>query len=568
MFINTIPVRVELQPDENVLDCLRRLQRQQFAAREYEYTPLVNVHGWSAVPRGGVMFESILVFENYPMGNLEKRHSSAPTVSDVRAIERTNYPLCLIVGHVPELRFRLLYDVKRFASDTIQRMLAHLATLLESIVANPTARVVDLRFLTPRERRQVVGEWSVGRTRPFEDLTIDRAFSKQSQYTPKRTAAVYGDKSITFGELDHRSNQLAQHLRSMGLAEGSRIGIELERSIDLLVAMLGILKAGALYIPLDPTYPSERLRFMIKDSVAALIITRAGLLRLVPRSHVHILCIDRDWNKVARHSGTPISNTARSNALAYILYTSGSTGRPKGVMSEHRASMNRFAWMWDQFPFEVGDITAVKTTLNFVDSVWEIFGGLLKGVPIVLLAEDDVRDPVRLVNQLAAYKITRIVLVPSLLREVLHVGGDLASRLPHLKLWTSSGEALTSDLVKLFYDRLPGRTLLNLYGSSEIAGDATAFVCPAYSPLDTIPIGRPIDNTCAYILDQYLEPVPVGVAGELCIGGANLARGYLGRPDLTAEKFIPDPFGTSVTGRLFRTGDLARFGLEGRIEFV
>ncbi|MFN3432639.1 MAG: amino acid adenylation domain-containing protein, partial [Candidatus Sericytochromatia bacterium] len=249
--------------------------------------------------------------------------------------------------------------------------------------------------------------------------------------------------------------------------------------------------------------------------------------------------------------------------LAYVLYTSGSTGRPKGVMATHRAAVNRFAWMWEAFPFAPGEVACLKTTLSFVDAVWEVFGPLLRGVPGVIVPEDVVRDPARFVATLAEAGVTRLVLVPSLLRLLLTECPDLAARLPRLGLWVVSGEALSPDLAQAFHAALPGRTLLNLYGSSEVAADATYQVVPPGA--ERVAIGRPIANTQVHVLDANLRPVPVGVAGELCVGGAGLARGYWQAPELTSERFVASPFGP---GRLYRTGDRARWLADGTLEYL
>jgi amino acid adenylation domain-containing protein len=346
------------------------------------------------------------------------------------------------------------------------------------------------------------------------------------------------------------------------------VGIALERSPTLLVGLLGVLKAGGAYVPLDPTYPTDRLAYMISDAQARVLLTQQSLAGLLPAATAQVVCVDTQWEAIAQHGAENLETPVRPDQLAYVIYTSGSTGRPKGVCSEHRATLNRLQWMWQRYPFLPGECCCHKTVLGFVDSVWEIFGPLLQGVVTVLIAEPVVKDPRRLVAALAEGGVTRIVLVPSLLRMLLDEHADLAARLPRLSHWSSSGEVLPGDLVERFFERLPGRVLLNLYGSSEVAADATWVEVTANARPGPIPIGRPIDNMQAYILDPQRQPVPIGVTGELYLAGAGVARGYLRRPELTQDRFIENPFGKDAHRVLYKTGDLARYADDGMIEYV
>ena len=282
-----------------------------------------------------------------------------------------------------------------------------------------------------------------------------------------------------------------------------------------------------------------------------------------------VVRLDTDWEVIARESkANPVSRTKPEN-LAYVIYTSGSTGSPKGVLGLHRGTINRFAWMWQAYAFEPEEVCCQKTSLNFVDSVWELFGPLFQGIPTVIVPDEVRKHTHRLIQTLAAHRVTRVVLVPSLLRAILDGDGSLQRQLSTLKIWISSGETLPVDLAQRFRELLPHSVLLNLYGSSEVSADVTWFdVGMMKGDLVSIPIGRPIANTQIYLLDAQLQPVPVGVAGEVCVGGDNLARGYHNRPELTAEKFIPNPFSDEPGARLYKTGDLARYLPDGNIEFI
>jgi len=335
----------------------------------------------------------------------------------------------------------------------------------------------------------------------------------------------------------------------------------------MIVGLFGILKAGAAYVPLEPAYPSERLSFLLDDSQARLLLTRKHLMQSLPVANVQTLCIDSDWYQIARESSeNPRCNIDAANT-AHLIYTSGSTGLPKGVLSSHRASVNRFAWMWNQYPFADGEICCQKTALSFVDSIWEIFGPLLKGVPLVIIPDDAVKDPRDFVTALSINKVTRLVLVPSLLRVILEIGKGTAQQLSALRYCFCSGETLPVDLATSFRAQIPHTNLINLYGSSEVAADVTYHDVRTTDLDGTIPIGRPIANTKIYILDSDLQPVPVGVPGEIYVGGEGLAYGYLNRPELTAEKFVPDPFNLNGGARLFRTGDIGRYLADGNIEY-
>jgi amino acid adenylation domain-containing protein len=331
----------------------------------------------------------------------------------------------------------------------------------------------------------------------------------------------------------------------------------------MIVGLLGILKAGGAYVPLDPANPEERAVFILEDSGADLLLTKEPLHQ---SSRVPVVSLDGDREQISSAGESNLSNATTAGNAAHVIYTSGSTGRPKGVISAHRASINRFAWMWRTYPFTAGEVCCQKTALSFVDSIWEIFGPLLQGVPLVILDHYSVQDPSRFVAALSAHQVTRLVLVPSLLRVMLESDDDLAERLQHLRFCVCSGESLPVELAIAFRKRLPHTKLINLYGSSEVAADVTCYEVTDTNGLESVPIGKPIANTQIYILDTHLQPVPFGVIGEIYVGGEGLARGYLNQPVLTEEKFVSDPFNGDLT-KLFRTGDLGRYLVDGNIEF-
>ena len=458
------------------------------------------------------------------------------------------------------------HDTTFFDQSTVARMWGHYETLLHAVVRDPRQRVSTMRLLTTGERRQLA-VWN-DTAAAYPETCIQRLFEQQVERTPYAVAAMFGGDQLTYRELNIRANQLARHLRAGGVGPETIVGISVQRSLDMLVGLLGILKAGAGYVPIDPAYPPAHLASIVEDSGAPVILTQRRLVDRLPAGP-RVIRLDADRHLFEREDPHNPPAVGTPDSMAYVMYTSGSTGRPKGVVGLHRGAVNRFAWMWNAYPFAAGEVCCQKTSLNFVDSVSEIFVPLLKGVPIVILPDEVVKDPPRLVDTLAEWKVTRLVLVPSLLRDVLEVDGDLQQRLASLRICVSSGEALSNTLCGLFRERLPNAILLNLYGSTEVAADVTAYAIDGREPgLATIPIGRPIANTQIYLLDSHLQRVALGVPGELFVAGAGLARGYLNRPDITAERFIQAPWSADPKDRLYRTGDRARFLPDGNIEFL
>jgi amino acid adenylation domain-containing protein len=417
------------------------------------------------------------------------------------------------------------------------------------------------------ERRRLLIEWNDTAADYPRDRCIHQLFEAQAARTPDAVALLCRDQRITYAELNTQANRLAAHLRARAVGRGVPVGICIERSIDAVLGLLGVLKAGGAFIPMDPTYPRARLAFMLQDSRAPILLTVERLRERMPPGASQVVCLDSALEADAGDVGDLRSGVSPEDP-AYIIYTSGSTGTPKGVLSPHRASINRFAWMWRQWPFGPDDVCCQTTALSFVDAMWEIFGPLLQGAQTVVIPDEVMEDPLRLVESLSINRVTRIVLVPSLLRLLLDSVPRIGDKLSRLRFWVTSGEAITPELAGRLADTLPHATLVNLYGSSEVAADVTAYVVANPRALERIPIGRPIANTRVYVLDRHLNPVPIGVPGQIHVGGDAVARGYLGNPELTAERFIPDPFGRGPGERLYVTGDRGRFLSDGNLEFL
>lgn len=412
-----------------------------------------------------------------------------------------------------------------------------------------------------------LGQWNDRRAEYPQEKCIHHLFEAQAQQTPDAIAVVFQDQQLTYGELNKRANQLAHHLQHRGVGPEVIVGLCVERSLDMIVGLLGILKAGGAYLPLDPTYASDRLGFMLADAQVSVLLTQQRCLPNLPPQPAHVINLDTDWDTIAAHTPDPPTSEVTSSNLIYIIYTSGSTGKPKGVMMTHRSICNHLFWRQGQWSLSSEDRVLQNISLSFDPSVWQIFWSLCFGAQLVLPKPGGQQDSTYLVKTMVEKQITVFGVVPSMLRLLLEEKDMIHCR--HLKHVTCGGEALPVDLIEQFFDRLGLENVLhNLYGPTETAIDATYWVCQRGTNYPIAPIGQPIANAHTYILDADLQPVPVGTSGELYMGGDGLARGYLNRPDLTAEKFIPHPFSDDPTARLYRTGDLARYLPDGNIEFL
>lgn len=459
----------------------------------------------------------------------------------------------------------LIYDSRLFTPETAARIASRYVLLLDAATADPDASVWHLPILAPDERRTLVEEWN--RTAVAHGgQTLCEKFEEQVRRSPEAIAVRHGSRGFDYACLNARADAIARRLRRESIGLEAPVALHMERSVEYVAACLGVLKAGGTLVPLDTALPPARRSFILNDCGSrAIIATGIPDDLTLPEG---TLVIDPREEALTAGTETPEDTAApvSPDDAAYILYTSGSTGTPKGVVGLHRGLLNRLRWMEEAFPFDPGDVCATRTPIGFVDSITEILGPLLSGAALVILDTDEVRDTRELAKALRRTAATRVLLVPSQLRSLLGTGIDISAVLPSLSFWTCSGEALSSDLAELFHRLLPGRTLLNLYGSTEVSGDATAGEVRAGD--DAATIGRPIANVQCYILDARGEPVPMGVAGELHVGGDGLARGYHGDAELTKSRFVRDPFDESPGARLFRTGDRARFLAEGRIEYL
>ncbi len=566
--VNTLPIRTDLSGNPSFRELLRRVRETLLDAYDHQEVPfdkLVQELQPERYTSHSPLVQVLVNLPNAPMPGQEFAGLTWEPFDFDRGAAQFDLTLSLDWGR--EGWLGLEYSTDLFDRATVARMLAHFEMLLRAAAADPDRRLSEIPLLTPADRERILVTWNRTET-PCPDASIQALFEAQADRTPDAIAVIGPEGTLTYGELEGQANRLARYLQTLGVGPETPVAVCLDRSTGLFIALLGVLKAGGAFIPLDPDYPAERLAFMIRDSGAPVLLTDARHASAVAASGARVVVMDSERLLIDHQSAARPSIEVGGTNLAYVIYTSGSTGTPKGVLGTHRGAVNRFHWMWRTYPFARGEVCCQRTSASFVDSIWEIFGPRLQGVPTVVIPEDVVREPRRLIQVLADHRVTRIVLVPSLLRALLETAPALGSRVPHLRIWVSSGEALGRDLVRRFRDAVPGALLLNLYGCSEVAADSTFYEVREANALAPVPIGRPIDNTEVYILDGRCEPVPIGVAGEIYVGGHGLARGYLNRPELTAERFIAHPFSSEVGARLYRTGDRGRYRSDGDIEYL
>ena len=458
------------------------------------------------------------------------------------------------------------YAAGLFAKRTIETITGHFLKLLQEIIAYPEKSIFQLNILTDAERHQILEEWNATTVEYPLDVCIHELVEAQARRTPDATALIFEDQRLTYRELNAKANQLAHYLRKFGVGPEVLVGISVERSFEMVIGLLGILKAGGAYIPMDPEYPPERLAFMLADSEVPVLLTQEKLLAVLLAHQSQVICLDRDWPLVAHEPEITPQTGVKAENLIYAIYTSGSTGKPKGALNLHRAVVNRILWMQDAYHLTPEDRVLQKTPFSFDVSGWEFWWPLLTGAQMVIAKPGGHKDSAYLVKLIRAQQITTMHFVPPMLQVFLEERG--VAQCASLRRVICSGEALPYELQERFFEKFTACELHNLYGPTEAAIDVTYWQCQPNDARRLVPIGRPIANTQIYILDPYLQPVPVGIPGELHIGGVNLARGYLNRPELTQEKFISNPFSADPAVRLYKTGDLVRFLPDSNIEYL
>jgi len=566
-FVNTLVLRLDLSEDPRFLDLLRQAKQTALEAYAHQSLPFEQVVELMDPERSlshHPLFQIMLALQNNEQADLALPDLSLSVVE--APLMAAKFDLLLNLEEGSEgLEATWEYAADLFDAATIERMAEHFRHLLEGIARAPEQRIRQLPLLDDADIRRILIDWNATAVELPKDRCIHMLFEAQVINKPEAPAVVHGTRILSYGELNARANRLAHHLRGLGVGPDVRVGLCMERSFELVLGLLAVLKAGGTYVPLDPAYPEERLGFMLADSAPLLMLTDAGVkARLAGPARIDLSADEAQWMHQPAENLDPAGIGLTPAHVAYVIYTSGSTGRPKGVMVPHAALYNHTLWMQGAFPLDSSDRFLQKTSIGFDAAVWEFFNPLSFGAPLVLAPSNWQEDPRTLLLAIREHGITTLQAVPSLLRLLLDTDGGVALR--SLRRIFCGGEELPAPLAQQCRGRLDAE-LINLYGPTETCIDASFWVCPRDFDGAKTTIGRPVANTRAYLLDNSLAPVPVGVAGELYLGGAGLARGYLDRPDLTAERFVPDPFGPAGA-RLYRTGDLARWLPGGTLDYL
>jgi len=557
LFINTLPLRVQLTSNPNVLTWLKCLQEQQLSLQEYEYCSLLDIQRWSEIPRGIPLFQTIVVFENLPVGgSFQSANSNLKVRGDRGYGSVTGYPLTLIVMPGARLSLQLIYDRAKFSSETIRLMLLHLETALEEIAADPARRLSMIPMVGPQERKQLF-DWNDTEKEYESAVCVHQLFEQQASLNPSAIAVTFQDQHLTYAELNARANQSARQLRELGVGPETLVGIFIERSLEMVIGLLAILKAGGAYVPLDPEFPKQRLAFMIEDAGLRLLLTQKRLLAELPSHRAGVVVLDNEEELTYRQENLVPEGTADN--LAYVIYTSGSSGKPKGVGIGHRALTNFLFSVQRQPGLVREDVLLAVTTLSFDIAGLEIYLPLITGARLVIADREDASDGIRLQQTIADSGATVMQATPATWRMLINAGWQGQKGLKVL----CGGEALSRELANELLAR--DVALWNMYGPTESTIWST--MCKVETG-DDISIGRPLSNTQIYLLDEEQNLVPIGMAGELHIGGVGLARGYLNRPELTADRFVPNLFSDEADARLYKTGDLARYLGDGNIEYL
>jgi amino acid adenylation domain-containing protein/non-ribosomal peptide synthase protein (TIGR01720 family) len=570
LFINTLPTRARVRGDQKLGAWLAALQRSQAEAREFEYSPLVQVQGWSEVPRGTPLFESLFVFENYPVdrgGNSDAGTGDRLRLTQGRSVEWTTYPLSLMAAPAREMLLALSYDESRFDGPVVEAMLRHLQRLLEEMAAGVELPLARLQLLRDEERRAMVHDWNDS-ARPFpRDVTLAQRFAQQVARDPHAEALVWGDVRMTYAQLDARTNRLARRLQGLGVGPDAPVGILLERGMELVLCELAIIKAGGCYVPLDPSYPAERLQMMMSDSGVRVLLTETALVQgAAVADSLRVVCLDVEAESIAAERPDPVESPVTPDSLAYIMYTSGSTGRPKGVMVGQREVV-QLVVATDYVDLKPGDRIAQASNPSFDATTFEMWGAWLNGATLVGISKEVLLSPPALWRLLRDERITSLYQTTALLNQLTREQPDIFATVREVLF---GGQAADADsLRRLVRGGGKPQRLVHVYGPTEITAWSTwEDVRAVEDDALTVTIGAASGNARMYVLDEGLNPVPVGVGGEAYVGGAGVVRGYLGRPALTAERFLPDPFATEPGTRMYRTGDRMKWLPEAKLEFI
>ena len=564
--VNTLPIKADFSNPGTFTDVLTRVREstlEALARQEIPFEKLVDELDIERDVTRNPIFQAMLQLSPEYALDLPAL-SATPLIVDQGAAQLD------LALHLWErdagLRGFIEYNTDLFDASTIERLSDHLIRFLQGTSEDPNRPIEEIPLLSPDEKRQILTEWNATENAYDLDRCLHHAFEEQAATTPDAVALVFEGEQLTYRDLNERTNRLAHFLRLEGVGPDVHVGVSMERSLEMVIALYAILKAGGAYVPIDPAYPSERIAFLLEDAGIDILLSQSHLAELFSAFDGSVVYLDSEWNeRIADQPAEKPNPVASPNNLAYIIYTSGSTGKPKGVMIEHRAIVNRLLWMQEAYSLDETDCVLQKTPFSFDVSVWEFFWPLQVGAKLVIARPEGHKDTGYLTEIISSEGVTTMHFVPSMLQ--LFVEAEGVEGCASLRKVICSGEALSIAHQERFFERLDAE-LHNLYGPTEAAVDVTYWRCRPREKLRSVPIGQPIANIKLYVLDRLMHPVPIGVAGELHIGGVGLARGYLNRPELTAEKFVADPFDNTPGARLYKTGDLVRYLPDGNIEYL
>ncbi len=571
LFINTLPLRARAGDGETVAAFLASLRAQSVALRAHEHTPIVDAQGASEIPRGTPLFETLLMFENRELNRALRAADPRWASRKATLHEQPSPPLTATVFDGDALEIRLLFDRRRYRDAVVERLAQYLATAIDELCRDASRRLGDVDVLPPAERRKVLAAWNATE-HPFAPDLLHAAFEERARQQPQAIAVEADGRTLTYAALDERANRLAHALVARGAGPGVFVGVCLGRGLDLVVALLAVSKAGAAYVPLDPAYPAERIAFMLGDARAPMVVTEQrheGLFAGVAAEGCCRVVVDgADAIAIAAMPGSPPPRAASPGDVCYAIYTSGSTGKPKGVLLTHEAVANTLDWVTRTFGVGPGDRLLFVTSPCFDLSVYDTFGALGAGATVVVASRELLMEPEALAAAIVGKRITIWDSAPAALQRLAPFLSP-SVRGSALRVVMLSGDWIPLSLPDAVRAAFPGVRIVSLGGATEAAIWSNWFPIGALDPRWTsIPYGRPIQNARYHVLDARMRPVPIGATGDLYIGGACLAQGYLHRPELTAERFVPDPFSGEPGARLYKTGDLARYFDDGELEFL
>ena len=569
-FANTVALRVRVDDNPSLPDLLHRLKQSMLGSYAHQDVPFERVVAALQPARTlshSPVFQVMFVLQN---AAAEVRLPDLTLTEQQVPPSTAQFDLLLSLQESASgISGSLNFAIDLWHRETIERWGGYFKALLTGMIRESQLSFSRLPWMSEHEKRQVLEGFNATHAPYSREKLIHELFEEQVERSPQASAVVYEDRSLTYSELNARANQLAAYLRQQGVGPDQLVGLCAERSLEMMVGLFGILKAGAAYVPLDPTYPPDRLAFMMEDAALKVLLTQERLRTRLPQTFAEIIVLDGDHPEIARQARGNLEYRAfglRSHHLAYVIYTSGSTGQPKGALNEHHALVNRLQWMQRQYSLNDQDRVLQKTRISFDVSVWELFWPLITGARLIMAHPQGHQDPRYLSQMIESHAVTTLHFVPSMLQAFLdqHRSGQGAS----LRQVICSGEELPAGLQNRFFEQLSWVRLHNLYGPTEAAIDVTAWECSPDNRSTRVPIGRPISNVQIYVLDRFCQPVPTGVTGEIHIAGVAVGRGYLNRPQLSEERFVPNPFSADAQARMYRTGDLGRWRADGVLEYL